>query len=49
VDAVTRQLRDTQQINLTLEGPAKFKAFFDRQVDVWGKVIRENNIKAQSS
>ena len=48
-DAVSHQLRDTQQINLTLEGPDRFKKFFDRQVEVWGKVIRENNIKAQSS
>jgi tripartite-type tricarboxylate transporter receptor subunit TctC len=48
-DAVSRQLRETQQINLTLDGPDKFRAFFARQVDVWGKVIRDNNIKAQSS
>lgn len=48
-DTVSHQLRETQQINLTLEGPDRFKKFFDRQVEVWGKVIRENNIKAQSS
>ena len=48
-DAVTHQLRETQQINLTLEGPDAFRKFFTRQVKVWGTVIHENNIKAQSS
>lgn len=46
---VSHQLRETQQIDLTLEGPEGLKTFFDRQVEVWGAVIRENNIKAQSS
>lgn len=48
-DSVARQLRDTQQIDLTLEGPEGLRTFFGRQVEVWGTVIRENNIKAQSS
>ena len=48
-DTVSRQLRETQQIDLTLEGPERLKKFLDRQIEVWGAVIRENNIKAQSS
>jgi tripartite-type tricarboxylate transporter receptor subunit TctC len=48
-DVIAHQLRETQQINLTLAGPADFRKFFSRQIEVWGKVIRENNIKAQSS
>jgi tripartite-type tricarboxylate transporter receptor subunit TctC len=45
---VSRQLRDTQQINLLLEGPQQFSAFFTRQVEVWGRVVRDNNISAAS-
>jgi hypothetical protein len=40
---------ETQQIDLVLKGPGDFGAFFDRQIETWGTVIRENNIKAQSS
>ena len=45
----SRQLRETQQVDVTLEGPAAFKKFFAKQIDTWGTVIRENNIKVQSS
>lgn len=48
-EAASRQLRETQQIDLTLEGPQAFRKFFARQIEVWGTVVRENNIKAQSS
>ena len=42
------QLRETQQVNLTLEGPDAFRAFFARQIKTWGDVVRENNIKASN-
>ena len=45
---VSRQLRETQQINLLLDGPEQFRAFFARQIDVWGRVVRDNNISASS-
>ena len=45
---VSRQLRETQQINLLLDGPEQFRGFFARQVDVWGRVVRDNNISAAS-
>jgi tripartite-type tricarboxylate transporter receptor subunit TctC len=47
-DNVTRQLRDTQQIHLTLDGPDGMRKFFARQIEVWGAVVRDNNIKVQS-
>ena len=39
-------LEETQQMKLVLGGPAELKTFFATQVDVWGKVVRENKIKA---
>jgi tripartite-type tricarboxylate transporter receptor subunit TctC len=45
---VSRQLRETQQINLLLDGPEQFGAFFARQVEVWGRIVRDNNISAAS-
>jgi len=48
-EAMSRQLRETQQIDLTLQGPKEFAVFFTKQIEVWGSVIRENNIKAQAN
>ena len=39
-------LQETQQMTLVLGGPAELKTFFATQVDVWGKVVRDNKIKA---
>jgi tripartite-type tricarboxylate transporter receptor subunit TctC len=47
-EAVSRQLRETQQINLLLDGPERFRTFFARQIDVWGGVVRDNDIRASS-
>jgi tripartite-type tricarboxylate transporter receptor subunit TctC len=44
--AIASQLRETQQMTLLLAGPKDFATFFAKQVDAWGKVVRENNIKA---
>jgi tripartite-type tricarboxylate transporter receptor subunit TctC len=41
------RLRDTQEMTLVLGGPNQLEPFFNTQVQVWGKVVRENNIKAQ--
>jgi tripartite-type tricarboxylate transporter receptor subunit TctC len=44
--ATAAQLKETQQMTLLLrDGPA-FKTFFDTQVAYWGKVVRDNNIRA---
>jgi len=44
----SRQLRETQQINLVLEGPEPFRKFFLRQIEVWGGVVRDNNIRVSN-
>ena len=44
--AIANQLRDTQQMSLLLADGKDFGTFFAKQVSVWGKVVRENNIKA---
>ena len=44
--AIAAQLRDTQQMTLLLADANDFGTFFAKQVSLWGKVVRENNIKA---
>lgn len=44
--AIATQLRDTQQMSLLLADARDFGTFFAKQVSTWGKVVRENNIKA---
>jgi len=44
--AIATQLRDTQQMSLLLANGKDFGTFFAKQVSTWGKVVRENNIKA---
>jgi tripartite-type tricarboxylate transporter receptor subunit TctC len=44
--AIATQLRDTQQMSLLLADAKDFGTFFAKQVSIWGKVVRENNIKA---
>jgi tripartite-type tricarboxylate transporter receptor subunit TctC len=44
--AIATQLRDTQQMSLLLADAKDFGTFFAKQVGIWGKVVRENNIKA---
>ena len=44
--AIAAQLRDTQQMSLLLAGARDFGPFFAKQVSTWGKVVRDNNIKA---
>ncbi|PPQ15512.1 hypothetical protein CV770_31260 [Bradyrhizobium sp. AC87j1] len=44
--ATAAQLKDTQHMTLLLKDGAAFKTFFDKQVAYWGKVVKDNNIKA---
>ena len=44
--AIAAQLRETQQMTLLLADAKDFGTFFAKQVSTWGKVVRENNIKA---
>ncbi|MGQ0684255.1 Bug family tripartite tricarboxylate transporter substrate binding protein [Bradyrhizobium sp.] len=44
--AASAKLRETQMMNLVLSDPAEFNAFFTKQLAFWGKVVRDNNIRA---
>ncbi len=46
--AVTAKLRETQMMTLILGDAAAFKTFFAKQLDFWGKVVRDNNIRASA-
>jgi len=46
--AISARLKETQQMTLVLGGPGELQTFFAKQVQDWGKVVRENGIKAQS-
>ena len=45
-ERVRRQMEDAQQARLALSDPPALKAFLDRQVETWGRVVRENGIRA---
>jgi tripartite-type tricarboxylate transporter receptor subunit TctC len=45
-ERVAKQLVDTQQVALALNGPEELQKFLAEQMNVWGAVVRENNIKA---
>lgn len=42
---VRQRLTEVMGIELLAEGPASFSGFLDRQIETWGRVIRENDIK----
>jgi tripartite-type tricarboxylate transporter receptor subunit TctC len=41
-------LKDAQQIEVLAAGPDELRRFLEREMKVWGAVVRENNIKADS-
>ncbi|WP_375460861.1 Bug family tripartite tricarboxylate transporter substrate binding protein [uncultured Enterovirga sp.] len=43
-----RVLKDTQQIEIRASGPEELQRFLETEMKVWGAVVRENNIKADS-
>jgi hypothetical protein len=45
---VAKQVTEAQQITMTLGGPEQLRAFFAEQMRIWGAVVRENGIKAES-
>jgi tripartite-type tricarboxylate transporter receptor subunit TctC len=47
-ERIAKQLTETQQVSLRLEEPDAFRKFFDDQVRIWGAVVRDNGIKAES-
>jgi tripartite-type tricarboxylate transporter receptor subunit TctC len=44
--AASAKLRETQMMTLILADGAEFNAFFTKQLNFWGKVVRDNNIRA---
>jgi tripartite-type tricarboxylate transporter receptor subunit TctC len=45
VPTAAQRLQETQQMTLVLGGPKEMASFLTRQVQLWGKVVRENNIR----
>jgi tripartite-type tricarboxylate transporter receptor subunit TctC len=48
-ERVAKQLVETQQVSLTLGGPEVEREFVANQMRVWGKVVKDNNIKADQN
>jgi tripartite-type tricarboxylate transporter receptor subunit TctC len=48
-DRVAKQLVETQQVSLILGGPEAERAFVSNQMQTWGKVVRDHNIKADQN
>ena len=44
---IANRLKETQQMDLTLDGPAGFDKFFKSQITTWGKFVKDNNIRAE--
>jgi tripartite-type tricarboxylate transporter receptor subunit TctC len=44
---IAARLKETQQMDLTLEGPEPFDKFFKSQISTWGKFVKDNNIRAE--
>ena len=45
--ATTAKLRETQMMTLLLAEGAEFDAFFTKQLNIWGKVVRDANLKVE--
>ena len=45
VPAVRERLTNTLGVDVDPKGPAEFTAFLDRQIETWGRVVRENGIR----
>lgn len=47
-ERAARVIRDSQQIEILAAGPAELQRFLETEMRIWGEVVRENNIKADS-
>ena len=45
-ERAARQMTEAQQARLALAGPDELGRFLDREIETWGKVVRENGIQA---
>ncbi len=48
-ERIAKQLIETQQVTLTLGGPEAMRTFVSNQMQTWGKVVKDNNIKADQN
>jgi len=48
-ERIAKQLVETQQVTLLLGGPEVDRDFLTKQMALWGKVAKENNIKADTN
>ncbi len=48
-ERIAKQLTETQQVSLTLGAPEVERQFVADQMKVWGKVVKDNNIKADQN
>ena len=48
-EKIAKQLIETQQVTLALGGPSQQRDFLATQMRVWGKVVKDNNIKADQN
>lgn len=44
-DGVRRQVEEAQQARLVVSEPAALGTFLDGQVEIWGRVVREHNVR----
>ncbi len=44
-EGVRRQLEEAQQARLILSEPAALGTFLDGQVETWGRVVRDHNVR----
>jgi len=44
-ERLSKQLIETQQVTLALGGPEQLRSFVASQMKVWGKVVKDNDIK----
>ena len=45
-ERIRRQMEENQQARLDLAGAEELRRFLDRQIETWGRVVRENGVKA---
>jgi tripartite-type tricarboxylate transporter receptor subunit TctC len=45
---ISERLTDAQKMDLVLSGPDEFREFFAEQMETWGAVVRENDIRGDS-
>jgi tripartite-type tricarboxylate transporter receptor subunit TctC len=45
-ERVAKQLIDTQQVSLALNGSGELRKFLAEQMKLWGAIVRENGIRA---